>query len=540
MDSKLTLRKLQFIICAFLIVPMVIFTSCSSSDEDSIVPNGAQIRFGTGVDLLKATSIGKQLPKGQQVGIFISEDAASPTVTYDQNLAYIADGEGGLSGVTQYYPISNGVKISAYHPYSSQENDQYVFSVSTDQSTDAGVYASDLLYCGEFSQARTDGVIKILLSHKLSQITYELNAGQGSPELEGAQVTVMNVNTAVEFNRKTGALGTTSAKGEIKLNTGGGIIIPQTIPAGTKLLKITLKDGREMFYTTETETTLGSNQNHKFKLKINQNNAIGGETEVGDWDESGVTPGDANEEASDKLLPLSIEDNGASWFFMSHRKNVVYLTYDSQNRVSVLEMYDYGRNVPPARIESDYVKVEYKYDGNETKPTGFIERYETLYKQEYPPEEKDRVSYGDYMIDYSDPEKVILRGDEYVGIDPPLVYEEHNQFTLPIDLDEMDGLETRKDEEGNDMYSNYDENRNFIKKDYFKYDDKLNPFYYVNLPKWLIEYHTWILFLGKNNPIEIHGKKYEATYNTSGFPTRFIRTDNPENRNITITYKNWE
>ena len=314
MNINVKLLRLQIFICIPLFLSsFLIFTSCNNS-EDVTTLFDSEIRLGTGVKLMKVTSIGTQLPNGQQLGVFISEDSPSPTVSYNQNLLYTADGAGGLSGTTQYFPeTSHGIKISAYHPYTSESSDQYIFSVLADQNSDKNIYASDLLYCEEFTQARTNAVINISLSHKLSQITYELIPGLGSPDLTGAKVSVMNAYTAIEFNRRTGVLGSVSLKQEVKLNEGGGIVVPQTIPAGTKLIKITLKNGREMFYTTESEISLDSGKNHKFKLQINISEAIGVDTEVGEWEEGGSTVGNPYTEiAKGKagLLSWIVTDDG--------------------------------------------------------------------------------------------------------------------------------------------------------------------------------------------------------------------------------------
>ncbi len=306
MKTEQILLKLQYLIAAILL-PFA-FIACSDVD-DYATANDLPIHLGTGeVTQTKAASIGAQLPEGQKIGVYFSEDVTgTPSITYESNLLYTSDGEGALSGKMQYFPTGNGIKISAYHPYNEDLADEYTFTVSSDQTSDANVYASDLLYCPEFSQARTTEMIKLTFGHKLSQFIYELSSGAGAPDLTDAQVTLLGVQTSVTFNRTTGTVSDASNPQDVELNDEGkgGIIVPQTIAAGTRLVKIVLKDGSEMFYTTESNITFEPNKSFKLKLRVNKNEAIGIGTEVGEWQDGGEGTGEANEDNADKVIKVT-------------------------------------------------------------------------------------------------------------------------------------------------------------------------------------------------------------------------------------------
>lgn len=145
----------------------------------------------------------------------------------------------------------------AYHPYTDNTTDEYLFTVNTNQTTNINVYNSDLLYCTEFAQVDTQSLVKIKLDQKLSHVLSDLTSGDNTPDLTDAKVTLLNVKTSVIFNRKTGAVSNPTNQKDVKLNKGGsgGIIIPQKIAVGTKFAKICLKDGKEMFYTKTTSLT---------------------------------------------------------------------------------------------------------------------------------------------------------------------------------------------------------------------------------------------------------------------------------------------
>jgi hypothetical protein len=176
------MRKLFSLVCAILL-----FASCCNDDNNPLSPENNEIRFSSELSLLKSTYQGLQIANGQKVGVFIAEDAESPTTTYTQNLLYTGDGQGNLSGAAQYFPENgNSIKISAYHPYNAGTADTYSFSVASDQTTVSSVYASDLLYCPVFTQTPTTGQIVLTFKHLLCQINVSLTAGNGNPDLTNA------------------------------------------------------------------------------------------------------------------------------------------------------------------------------------------------------------------------------------------------------------------------------------------------------------------------------------------------------------------
>ena len=234
----------------------MLFTACSNDNEEPVDNWNGEIRLSTvSVDLRQTKAApDDQIASGQQLGLYISEDASSATVTYTPNLAHIANGIGGLPGTTQYYPeTGSGVKISGYHPYNSGSVDIFDFSVAADQSGNASYHNSDLLYSAEASYARQKTVHTLTFDHLLSKITYTLVAGSGSPDLTDATVKIINTLPTVEFDRIAGTVS--AAKGTVTAITphaGGAIVIPQTIATDTKLIEVTLASGGTLYHTVAT------------------------------------------------------------------------------------------------------------------------------------------------------------------------------------------------------------------------------------------------------------------------------------------------
>lgn len=256
-----------------LTLSAVLFASCSSDDNELDNWNG-EIRLVTASTDLRMTKAAPddQIAQEQQIGLFISEDATTPTESYTPNLAYTANGNGGLTGTTQYYPqTDNNVKISGYHPYNSGSADVFDFSVAADQRDNTDYYNSDLLYSAEVSYARQKTAHTLTFDHLLSKITYTLVAGSGSPNLSGARVKIINTLPTVEFNRIDGTVG--AAKGTsiaITPNAGGAIIVPQTIGAGTKLIEVTLYSGGTLYYTVPAGgVTFAPGQQYNYQITVN-------------------------------------------------------------------------------------------------------------------------------------------------------------------------------------------------------------------------------------------------------------------------------
>ncbi|MBD8387783.1 fimbrillin family protein [Dysgonomonas sp. BGC7] len=257
-----------------LTLSAVLFAACSNDNEEPADNWNGEIHLTTASADLRMTKAAPddQIASGQQIGLYISEDALTPAVTYMPNLAHTANGSGGLTGTTQYYPeTGSGVKISGYHPYNSGLADVFDFSVTADQSVNANYYNSDLLYSAEANYARQKTAHTLTFDHLLTKITYTLVAGSGSPDLSGATVKIINTLPTVEFDRIAGTVS--AAKGTVTAitpNAGGAIIVPQTIAAGTKLIEVTLASGGTLYHTVPTGgVNFAPRQQYNYAITVN-------------------------------------------------------------------------------------------------------------------------------------------------------------------------------------------------------------------------------------------------------------------------------
>ena len=260
------MKKLQFFLaCAALTA----LSSCSSDDQ-SFDPN--EIRITTNVGGIEATTRAATnilsttfTADNDQVNIYITENATSPTITYgDENGKLIATAKSGnvleLSS-KQYYPSTgNGVNVWGVYPTSILK-DATTFSVKTDQSNEGDYKASDFLFAtGVTGHKKADGEIELQFKHQLSKVIVKLQAGDGvdPSALTGAEVKIVNTKpkasfTALSQTAPTISVDNNASVQDITIGTWSGsdiaaIIVPQTVSEGTALFKVKLTNGGNYTY----------------------------------------------------------------------------------------------------------------------------------------------------------------------------------------------------------------------------------------------------------------------------------------------------
>lgn len=312
----------------------LMLAGCGNDENEPADNWNGEIRLSSGLDVQQVTrSIatglqGNQIASGVQVGFFINEavqGGGTATTTYTQNLDYTANGNGGFSGTTVYYPQSGkGVNIYAYAPYASgitSFNSSYSFTVATDQSTDNNYLASDLLWgqpmkendAGEYVSAnpvsRTSEAVNISFKHLLSKIEVTLTPGSGltADDFKGATLKVFQVQCGITLTLSTGAIGTASGdKTDVTAATysttetptaltAAAIVVPQTIAKETKFLEVDLTTGGKLYYTLPDSgegLTLAGGKIYKYTITVNLT-GLTVTSKITDWEAIGTDTGTA-------------------------------------------------------------------------------------------------------------------------------------------------------------------------------------------------------------------------------------------------------
>lgn len=304
----------------FFAAALLALAACNNEEftpaDDPNTP--MEIRMSSGIDMqTRAGGVpDTQIAAGQQVGVFINDAGNGDVVS--ANLKYDANGSGGLTLAsdaeqeTPYYPATgNDVKMVAYHPYNAGatlEGDGYAFAVSTDQSSNANYYASDLLYSESNEYARQKTAHNIAFKHKLSKVECTLTSGSGSPDLTNATVSIVNAKTNITFKPADGTLSDAqpATTADIKLNSAIasgsyiGIIPPQTYSKGSQFLKVELSataGGGTFYYTipnasSDEDLILAEGKVYKYEIQVNRTGLAVTST-IEDWGDGGNHSGNA-------------------------------------------------------------------------------------------------------------------------------------------------------------------------------------------------------------------------------------------------------
>lgn len=178
------------------------------------------------------------------------------------------------------------IDVYGYYPFGSPESiESYAFDVQKDQSKAGangnmgGYEASDFLWGKAPNVQPTSKMIKIAFRHKMSNAKITLVEGTGFAENEWTglekQILVTNTKRSATINLATGevtATGEIAATGTIpykKDNEFRAIVVPQTIPAGTKLFSITV-DGVVYTFSKPDDFNYIPSKMHNFSIKVDK------------------------------------------------------------------------------------------------------------------------------------------------------------------------------------------------------------------------------------------------------------------------------
>ena len=292
------------------------FAACNKGEEPAPTDNG-QINLTSGLSIFRSSAQGVQstnIDATNTAGIYIIEDAVTPTITYEPNLQYTADGAGALTPPTDkqpYFPTSgNGVNIYAYAPYNSAytslDGADNAFTVEADQSSDPNYIKSDFIWGVPTTNpvTRTSSSVNISFNHKLTKIDFNITAGDGftATDLQGAKVTIVNTLPTAKVDLKTGTVAAaegdatdiiaTTFAADATTFTGSAIMIPQAVAAG-KFITLTMSNGKTLSYKLTAEKTFAGGTKYVCNIVANMESLDMTSTIV-DWNTGEVINGDAS------------------------------------------------------------------------------------------------------------------------------------------------------------------------------------------------------------------------------------------------------
>lgn len=277
--------EMKKMISRILMAAIVFFSACSNETEDLLQKD--EIRLTSEIIPSRVAALdyqSTQIVSGQKVGVTIvgAKEAHN-------NQAWTAGNNGELTPAAPvYWGQSDEVSITAYHPYHSDwTGESHTFSVQSNQDAAADYLSSDLLWTKR-TAGRTSNPVALTFSHMLSKVSVKLTSDDVA-NLSNATISICGIQTSVTFNTKTGSLTAPGAVGDVVAGvtaespyTAAAIIIPQTVSAGSKFIKVSLGE-KDYFYSLPSTKSFVSGCSYTYELKVTSNKLIHVSGTITDW-----------------------------------------------------------------------------------------------------------------------------------------------------------------------------------------------------------------------------------------------------------------
>ena len=266
------MKKTKLFGWAFVATMMGASFSACTNDAEEVITQKNEVKLTSEITPSRVTNQelqSTQIVPGQKVGVTITGANAE-----HKNVAWTAGEDGVLTntGDAVYYEDGTAT-ITAYHPYASSGGSY--FSVKTDQSSNAGYLASDLLWASAESSDKNTPV-RLKFSHMLSKINITLTSDD-IEDLSNATISICGTNINTRLNTSTGELSASSETiQDIKAGvtttsayTVSAIIVPQTITSGTQLIKIA-HNNKNFHYFLAADKKFESGYSYYYTLNLKE------------------------------------------------------------------------------------------------------------------------------------------------------------------------------------------------------------------------------------------------------------------------------
>ena len=245
-------------IAYLLTLGILIATSCSNDVEELDTATDTAIVLTATIEneTRAAEGLQESFTAGDEVGVYIAKEKDGTTAYLAENKLFKVKSNGKLEasdGTRYIYPdASYETRIYAYKPYSGNGVVNNVFSVAADQTTEANYIASDVLW-GEPKNGNPvtrESAIDLEFEHRCAKLVVNLTVADGL-NLKGGTLCTSEVVTGMKLSDiASGTFLATTDKGKITFGnltdaatqTHVAVLVPQNVPAGTELMRITLAD----------------------------------------------------------------------------------------------------------------------------------------------------------------------------------------------------------------------------------------------------------------------------------------------------------
>lgn len=295
--------KLKHLIVSSLTICGLLTACLSEPDFEPVVEGGIEISLDGSINQIATKVTAQGFETGDALGLYAvnyeNGNTTPGTLLAEGNQAdhvkYIFNFENWQWTPVKkvyYKDVNTNVDLYVFYPHAEPASvEAYNFEVRKDQSkpksqtTLGGYEASDFLWAKVENVTPTESKIKVQLDHKMAGVHVVLAEGTGfeQDEFPLLEKSVLAVNTTrkATINMATGfvtPVGEPQANGIVMSSqTDGsfrGIVVPQSITAGTHLFKITI-DGMTYSFKKDADVKYEAGKVSKFTIKINRKSHTG-------------------------------------------------------------------------------------------------------------------------------------------------------------------------------------------------------------------------------------------------------------------------
>lgn len=288
----------------FCLLAMVAATLCGCSDsifDDEAQNDGGSIRLAADIEQLSVMRVNDSgFCDGDMMGVYVVDyEGGNPGTlklkgNRGDNVRYTFDEAANKwTGAYELYwkDGHTPVDVYGYYPFAAPESiEDYQFEVQKDQSKASssdemgGYEASDFLWGKVDEVAPTSSVIRLPLSHRMSNARVTLLQGTGFTAEEWAAtekiVLVQNVARKASINlangtvRKAGEVEPTATLPSCVGNEWRAIVVPQTVPQGAALFSITI-GGTPFKFTRPNDFEYKAGHMMNFSIRVDKQQESG-------------------------------------------------------------------------------------------------------------------------------------------------------------------------------------------------------------------------------------------------------------------------
>lgn len=299
MKNNLTTLKAAMA-CALLAVAPA-FVACSDDGEGGDGDTGAQAALTVSV----AEGDGTAAPEeGTEVGLMAvtAADTTAYTATATASEAQPLAGVDALLAA-----MHDGMTLAAYSPATLWTADTYgepvQFGVQTDQSTEAGYRASDLMMSPLTPVA--GGRAALVMEHKMARLTVHITDVTGNYDLTAARLAMPSRLTTVTADLAQGTVTTVDGvKADITpyspannayRASASAIVAPGTAEAGEPLVSVAI-DGETFAYNLSEAAAFEAGKEYVYSMRLTNEGLVPYGSYVTAWGDTGEDlTGDAEE-----------------------------------------------------------------------------------------------------------------------------------------------------------------------------------------------------------------------------------------------------